>query len=155
MKKKIKSESVIKKKVLKKAAEPKTEVKTPLVKTPLQVPAHLAGGVLKKGTKNRSGVTLADRIRAFDNVLYVGGRKLTMHTLDLYVALINRVKDKCNKRDWSVYESSTNDFAIRKDFERTLGDLKRAGYLKKNPDGSITLLKVIPPNLKLSKNGSS
>jgi hypothetical protein len=106
--------------------------------------------VLKKGTKYASGVSREDKLRALDNVMYVGGRKQTLNLKDLYPALINRVKEKCNARDWAKYESSTNDPAIRKDFERVVGDLRKAGYLSpKNKEGTITLLKVIPPGLKL------
>jgi len=104
--------------------------------------------LLVKGTKNPSGVSREEKLRAVNSVMYVGGKKQTLNTKDLYPALINRVKERCNERDWSFYESSTNDPAIRKDFERIVGELRKAGYLSpKNAEGTITLLKVIPPGL--------
>jgi len=130
---------VVKKKMLKKGSGNGSGAKAPAPLT-----------VLKKGIKYSSGVSREDKFRAVDNVMYVGGRKQTLHMKDLYPSLINRVKEKCNARDWAFYESSTNDPAIRKDFERVVGDLRKAGYLSpKNKEGTVTLLKVIPPGLKL------
>jgi hypothetical protein len=112
--------------------------------------------ILKKGTKNPSGVSAEEKRQAVNNVLYVEGKKGTMSMKDIYPALLNRVKEKCNARDRSTYESSTNDPAIRKDFERVIGDLRRAGYLSPvNKQNTVSLLKVIPPGVKLPKNGKA
>jgi hypothetical protein len=137
MKKPIKK--VIKKKVLKKGSD------NPEVKT---APAPIK--LLKKGVRYPSGVSKEQMIEAFGAVLYVAGKKLTMRVKDLYAALLNRVKPYCNQYDLLPYESSTKDPSIRKKLEFTMGDLRRAGYLSpKNPEGTVTLLKVIPPGLKL------
>jgi hypothetical protein len=105
--------------------------------------------VLPQGTKNASGVKRIDKLKAMNDVLYAGGCFATMDMKDLYPALINRVKEKCNERDWARYASSTNDPAIRKDFERIIGELRKAGYLTPpRKDNTVTLLKVVPLDLK-------
>jgi hypothetical protein len=133
------TKKVIKKKVLKKGSG-NTEVK--IAPAPIKL--------LKKGVRYPSGVSKEQMIEAFGAVLYVAGRKLTMRVKDLYAALLNRVKPYCNLYDLLPYESSTKDPSIRKKLEFTMGDLRRAGYLSpKNPEGTVTLLKVIPPGLKV------
>jgi hypothetical protein len=109
--------------------------------------------ILKKGIRYKSGVSPDEKIQAVSKVMYVAGKLQTLNVKDYYIALVNRVKEKCNERDWAFYESSTHDPAIRKDFERVTGDLRRMGYLSpKNKEGTITLLQVIPPGLKISKS---
>jgi hypothetical protein len=150
MKKKIKS--VTKKKVLKKGSNTaSTNINTPQVSS---LPLGTKNGktVLKRGIQYPSGVSEARKIEAFLTVLYVNGKKLTIRIKDLYVALMNRVRPFCNMYDLLPYESSTNDPSIRKKLEYCMGNLRRKGYLSPvNSDGTVTLLKVIPPGLKLSK----
>lgn len=108
--------------------------------------------VLNKGTKNPSGVKRPDKLKAVNDVLYHRGEFATLDMKDLYPALINRVKEKCNERDWARYASSTNDPAIRKDFERIVGELRKSGYLSPlRADNTVTLLKVVPLDLKPPK----
>jgi hypothetical protein len=105
---------------------------------------------LKRGFDYPSGVTEEMKVQAFISVLYVDGRKIKMLIVDLYPALINRVKDYLNKYDLIRYESSTKDPSIRKKFERALKALRGMGYLSPmNPEKIIYFLKVPPPGLKL------
>src|ERR1700741_2827879 len=104
---------MIKKKVMKKGPKAATTPVSP-VKAPVQAPVLLKPGkyaepvptlplgtkdghlVLRKGLEYPSGVSGARKIAAFVAVLYVDGKLLTMRVKDLYIALMNEVKDYCN-----------------------------------------------------------
>lgn len=145
-----KTKSVIKKKVLKKTSTPGSKNTPPVPSLPLGMKDGRT--VLKRGIQYPSGVTEAQKIAAFVTVLYVGGKKLTMRIKDLYVALLNRVKPFCNMYDLLPYESSTKDPSIRKKLEYCMGNLRRAGYLSPvNSEGTVTLLKIPPPGVKLTR----
>ncbi len=150
------AKSVIKKKVLKKASVPGMLLPKPgKYAAPVpDLPLGIKDGqpALRRGFKYPSGVSEARKLEAFSAVLYAGNKKGTMDIKDLYVALMNRVKDYCNVYDLLRYESSTKDVSIRKKFEYCVRDLREMGYLSPaNAENTVTLLKVIPPGLKLSK----
>ena len=156
------SKPVTKKKVLKKA--PKTMLSAPEVTLPKPgkhaapvpvLPLGMKDGApaLKKGFRYPSGVSEERKLEAFSEVLYAGRKRGTMSLKDLYIALMNRVKDYCNVYDLLRYESSTKDVSIRKKLEYCLRDLREMGYLSPaNAENTVTLLKVIPPGLKLKKS---
>jgi hypothetical protein len=146
---------MIKKKILKKSpAAPEMLLPKPgKYAAPVPVlPLGTKDGLpaLKKGFKYPSGVSEARKIDAFDKILYVSKKKLTIDIKDLYPALMNRVKDYCNVYDLLRYESSTKDLSIRKKLEYCMRTLREMGYLSPaNAENTVTLLKVIPPGLKL------
>jgi hypothetical protein len=152
-----------KKKVLKKTDKTvKDAVSAPLVlpqpgKYAAPVPTLPLGTkeglpVLRKGFRYPSGVSEERKIEAFSAVLYAGGKKGTLDVKDLYVALMNRVKDYCNVYDLLPYESSTKDVSIRKKLEYCMRDLREMGYLSPaNDENTVTLLKALPPGLKVKK----
>jgi hypothetical protein len=147
--------SVIKKKVLKKPSPQVPDLsglKIGKYAAPVpNLPLGTKDGkpALRKGFGYPSGVSKERMVEAFVAVLYVKGKKLTMRIKDLYPALMNEVKDYCNKYDLLRYESSTPDTRIRKNLERTMKTLRTLNYLSPiNAENTVTLLKIPPPGLK-------
>jgi hypothetical protein len=153
-----------KKKVSKKATTPKppqreTELLDMLLKpgkyaAPVEdLPLGTKDGkpALKKHFNYPTGVSKDRMVEAFINVLSVNGKLVTIEVTDLYPALMNRVKDYCNKYDLLRCESSTKDLRIRKNLERITKALRTLGYLSPiNPHNTICFVKLPPPGFDIS-----
>ena len=150
-----------------KPATKKKVLKKPLAKDPdmvLPKPGKYAAPVpempigmkdgkpaLKRDFRYPSGVDEHRKLAAYLKVLYVNGKRITMRIKDMYVSLMNEVKDYCNVYDLLRYESSTKDTSIRKKLEYFMGDLRELGYLSpKNSEGTICFLKIPPPGFSVS-----